>query len=97
MATTATVRRDDRVDVRLSAETKALIARAASYAGMTVSSFLVSVARERAKALVAERETVILSPRDWTAFLAAMDRPDKRRTKLASAAKRYLKRRGDAR
>lgn len=93
MSETATARRDDRVDVRLSTETKALIARAASYAGMTVSSFLVAVARERAKELVAERESVILSPRDWTSFIAALDRPLKRRPKLAAAATRFLKHR----
>lgn len=97
MPALASTSRDDRVDVRLSSDTKTLIARAAAYAGMSVSTFLVSVARERAKALVAEHETVMLSPRDWSAFLAAMDKPRRRRPKLAAAAKRYLKRRTDAR
>jgi uncharacterized protein (DUF1778 family) len=55
------------------------------------------VARERAKALVAEREPAILSPRDWNAFLTAMDKPNRRRPKLAAAAGRFLKRRGDVR
>ena len=92
MASTAT-QRDDRIDVRLSGEAKALIARAASYSGMTLSTFLVSVASERAKSLVAEHEVLTLSPREWNAFIAALDKPRKRRPRLQAAARRFLKKR----
>jgi len=85
--------RDERIDLRLSAELKALLARAASYSGMSLSSFLVSSASKRAKELVAERETLILTERDWRAFLSALDKAERRRPKLEAAAKRYLGRR----
>jgi uncharacterized protein (DUF1778 family) len=97
MQTATTAPRADRVDIRVSSETKALIARAASYSGLSVSSFVVKAAAEQAKALVAEHENLTLSARDWSAFTAALDRADKPRPKLAAAAKRYLRRRADAR
>jgi uncharacterized protein (DUF1778 family) len=89
----STTQRDERIDLRLSAELKALLARAASYSGMSLSSFLVSSASRRAKELVAERETLTLSVRDWRAFLAALDKAGRRRPKLEKAAKRYAARR----
>ena len=89
----STTQRDERIDLRLSADLKALLARAASYSGMSLSSFLVSSASERAKELLAERETLTLSSRDWRAFLAGLDKAGRRRPKLEAAAKRYLARR----
>lgn len=91
--TTSTPQRDERIDLRISAELKALLARAASYSGMSLSSFLVSSASKRAKELVAERETLTLTARDWRAFLAALDKPERRRPRLEKAAKRYTSRR----
>ncbi len=90
---TSTSHRDERIDLRLSTELKALLARAASYSGMSLSSFLVTSASKRAKELVAERETITLTARDWKAFLAALDEPERRRPRLEKAAKRYRARR----
>ena len=91
--TASTTQRDERIDLRLSAELKALLARAASYSGMSLSSFLVSSASKRAKELVAERETLTLTARDWRVFLAGLDKPERRRPRLEKAAKRYAARR----
>jgi len=90
---TATSQRDERIDLRVSADLKTLLSRAASYRGMSLSSFLVSIAADRAKEVVAEHETLTLTPRDWEAFLAALDEPDRSRPRLAAAARRYQKRR----
>lgn len=89
----ATSPRDDRIDLRISPEIKALLSRAASYSGMSLSSFLVSIAADRAKEVVAEHESLTLSPRDWEAFLAALDDADRPRPRLAAAARRYQSRR----
>jgi uncharacterized protein (DUF1778 family) len=89
----STHQRVERIDIRVSDELKTLLARAASYSGMSLSTFLVSSASERAKELVAERETVTLTARDWRAFLAGLDKPERRRPKLAAAARRYTRRR----
>ena len=86
---TATSQRDERIDLRVSADVKSLLSRAASYSGMSLSSFLVSTAADRAKEVVAEHETLTLTPRDWEAFLAALDNTDRPRPRLAEAARRY--------
>ena len=75
------------------ADQKILLARAASYAGVSLSSFLVSAAADRARELVAERETLTLTPRDWNKFLGALDKAEPARPKLEAAARRYRKRR----
>src|SRR5262245_26078602 len=67
---TATSQRDERIDLRVSADLKTLLSRAASYSGMSLSSFLVSTAADRAKEVVAEHEMLTLTPRDWEAFLS---------------------------
>jgi len=90
--TIATDQRDERIDLRVSTGLKTLLSRAASYNGMSLSSFLVSIAADRAKQVVAEHETLTLTPRDWEAFLTALydDRP---RPELEAAVRRYRKRR----
>lgn len=90
---TATSQRDERIDLRVSSDLKSLLSRAASYCGMSLSSFLVSIAADRAKEVVAEHETLTLTPRDWEAFLAALDGTDRPRPRLAEAARRYQSRR----
>jgi uncharacterized protein (DUF1778 family) len=84
---------DEHIDLRLSSDLKALLTRAASYSGMSLSSFLVSVASDRAKAVVAEHESITLTPRDWDAFVAALDDEERPRPKLKAAARRYRERR----
>lgn len=79
----------ERIDLRTSAETKALIARAAATAGMSVSAFLLSAAQARAQAVLSEAETLTLTPRDWEAFVTALDHLDQPRPKLTAAMERY--------
>jgi uncharacterized protein (DUF1778 family) len=85
--------RDERIDLRVSTDLKTLLSRAAAYSGMSLSSFLVSVASDRAKEVVAQHETLTLSSRDWDAFLTALDQADKPRPRLEAAARRYRERR----
>ena len=79
----------ERIDLRTSPEIKALISRAASTAGMTVSAFLLGTAHERAQKILAEKELVTLTIRDWAAFAKALDKTEKPRPKLAAAVKRH--------
>ena len=89
----AATQRDERVDLRISSELKELISRAATYCGMSLSSFLVSIAADRAKAVIAEHENLTLSARDWRAFLTALDAADRPRPRLEKAARRYQRQR----
>ena len=81
----------ERIDLRTSPELKALIVRAASTTGISLSAFLIACAQERARQVLAETETLMFSPRDWDAFFAALDNSEKRRPKLEAAAQAYLK------
>lgn len=79
----------ERIDLRTSPEIKDLIVRAASSVGMTVSAFLLGAAQERAKKILAEKEMVTLTSRDWRVFAKALDNTEKARPKLAAAMKRH--------
>lgn len=79
----------ERIDLRTSVETKALIARAAAAAGMSVSAFLLSAAQERAQAVLNQTDSLTLTPRDWEAFVTALDHLDQPRPKLSAAMERY--------
>ena len=79
----------ERIDLRTSPEIKELIVRAASSAGMSVSAFLLGAAQERARQILAEKEMITLTSRDWNAFAKALDNAEKPRPKLSAAIKRH--------
>ena len=79
----------ERIDLRTSPEIKELIVRAASTAGMSVSAFLLGTAQERARQILAEREMITLTSRDWNAFAKALDNADKPKPKLSTAMTRH--------
>lgn len=79
----------ERIDLRTSPEIKQLIVRAASTSGVSVSSFLLGAAQERAKQVLAESESLTLTARDWEAFVTALDNSDKPRPKLSAAMRRH--------
>ena len=64
-----------RINLRTSAEAKAMIERAAGYMGTTVSAFMLQNAYEAAKRVVAEHEVVMLSQPEFEAFANALDTP----------------------
>ena len=64
-----------RINLRTSAEARAMIERAAAYVGTIVSAFMLQNAYEAAKRVVAEHEIVMLSQRDFEAFANALDTP----------------------
>lgn len=79
----------ERIDLRTSPEIKELIVRAASSAGMSVSAFLLGAAQERARQILAVKEMITLTSRDWNAFAKALDNAEKPRPKLSAAMKRH--------
>jgi uncharacterized protein (DUF1778 family) len=85
MATTA-----PRITTRVDTETQALLAEAASLAGLpSINAFVLSAAIERAKEIM-ERERVLRLSNEGTAtLLEALDQPATAPIKLASATRRY--------
>ena len=64
-----------RINLRTSAEAKAVIERAASLMGTTVSSFMLQNAYEAARRIVSENDTLLLTQRDFDSFTASMQKP----------------------
>ncbi len=84
--------KDERIDIRLPAGLKQQLGRAAMYAGMPLSAFLLSAASDRARQLIHQQEEVTLTPEDWAAFLRGLDETGKDRPRLKEAARAYAKR-----
>lgn len=64
-----------RINLRTSPEAKALIERAASIMGATVSSFMLQNAYEAARRIVADKDTLTLSQDAFNAFVATCEHP----------------------
>lgn len=71
-----------RINLRTSAEAKAIIERAAALMGTTVSSFMLQNAFEAALRIVSEMDTLLLTQRDFEAFAASIDNPPKPKAAL---------------
>jgi len=71
-----------RINLRTSAEAKAMIERAAALMGTTVSSFMLQNAYESARRIVSENVTLLLTQRDFEAFVASIDKPPKPKAAL---------------
>lgn len=61
-----------RFDLKLDAEDKDLLSRAASLMGTTMAGFVRSAAKEKAQILLEQEARVTLSKRDFAAFNAAI-------------------------
>jgi uncharacterized protein (DUF1778 family) len=64
-----------RINLRTSADAKALIERAAALMGTTVSSFMLQNAYEAARRIVSENDTLLLTQRDFEAFAVSVEHP----------------------
>jgi len=62
-----------RFDLKLDAEDKDLLSRAASLMGTTMAGFVRSAAKEKAQTLLGQESRVTLSKRDFLAFNAAIN------------------------
>ncbi len=71
-----------RINLRTSAEAKAMIERAAALMGTTVSSFMLQNAYDAARRIVSETDTLLLTQRDFEAFTASIENPPKPKAAL---------------
>ena len=87
----AAKKKDDRIDLRIDDSAKELIERAASIAGMSVSTFTLSNALRAAREEIAAYERLSLSVRDRDLFLATIANPPKANEALRTAMKLHAK------
>lgn len=89
---TSNATRTERLEARLPADVKAILARAAALQGRTLTDFVVGSATEAAQRVIRECEVLAFSERDQVAFAKALLNPPSASPALEDAARRY---RGD--
>jgi uncharacterized protein (DUF1778 family) len=87
--TTATRRRAERVEARVTREQKELLERAAALEGRSMTDFIIASAQDAAAETIARHELLQLSPRDQAAFVEALLNPPAPNAALRAAAARY--------
>jgi len=71
----ATGRKDDVIQIRTTAETKAILGRAATLRGQKLSEFMLDSARRRAEETILDQRVFFLDAADHEKFLAMLDNP----------------------
>lgn len=81
--------KESRLNIRCDVHARELIDRAATYAHVSVSEFVLSRALASAEEVVRAHENLMLKPEHFRAFLAALDEPVKPNPALKKAFKRH--------
>jgi uncharacterized protein (DUF1778 family) len=83
----ANAAKSERIELRVSPEQKNALARAAAARGATMTDFINTAASVAAEEALANRTAFALSGEQWTAFVAALDRPPKKKKRLVKLLK----------
>ncbi len=81
--------KDSRIDLRVTAEQKALLEKAASMQGVSLSAYTLLHLLPQAQKDIEAREKLTLTDRDRDLFLSAMANPPKLQGKLKTAIAEY--------
>jgi len=84
--------RDDRIELRTTKEEKRLLAAAASYERLDVTSFIMRNVLPTARDVVDRAERIVLSGRDSKRVLELLENPPKPTAALMAAARRHAAR-----
>jgi len=84
--------RDDRIELRATKEEKRLLATAAAYERLDVTSFILRNVLPAARAVVERSERIVLSERDTVRVLELLENPPKPTPALMAAARRRIAR-----
>ena len=86
--------KEGRLHIRCNTHARALLDKAANYAHVSVSEFVLSNALASAEKVVQENESITLQSQDFQAFLAALDAPVNPNAALRRAMDRHAKQAG---
>ncbi len=81
-------RKDDVIQIRASAEAKAILNRAAALRGQKLSEFMLESARRQAEETILDQRTFFLDDDAHARFLALLDSPPKPSAKVRARFKR---------
>ena len=84
-----TLQTDSRIDFRINAENKGLIAKAAELMGLNLTSFAIATLVSEAQKVVDQHAAIRMSDRDRDSFLHLMENPPAPNARLLRAAKRH--------
>jgi len=79
--------KENRLNIRCDVHARELLDKAATYAHVSVSEFVLSHALASAVQVVQANEQITLKPEDFRAFLAALDTPPEPNAALKKAMK----------
>jgi uncharacterized protein (DUF1778 family) len=85
-----TASKDSRIDLRLTKEQKALLEKAASLKGVSLSAYTLLHLLPQAQQDIDNQERLTLTNRDRDLFLSALENPAKLKGKLKTAIAEYL-------
>ena len=74
-AAAGSARKDDVIQIRASAETKAILTRAATLRGQKLSEFMLESARRQAEDTILDQRVFYLGAKAHEVFLAMLDEP----------------------
>jgi uncharacterized protein (DUF1778 family) len=80
--------RDDRIELRASREEKRVLAAAAAYERLDLTTFVLRAALPAAEEIMARHERITLSARDSARVLSLLENPPKPTAALRAAARR---------
>jgi uncharacterized protein (DUF1778 family) len=83
------IAKEDRLSVRISRDIKNRLGRAAAIRGQTLSDFIVTTLLPVAENVIQGHQTVLVSERDYSAVIDALNNPPKPNDALLNAAKDY--------
>jgi uncharacterized protein (DUF1778 family) len=95
MSMSRTAQRPDRINLRLSAQAKRRLERAAAYSEKTLTDFVVDVALQRANTILEQQDVITLTGEEWERFQALLlhpPEPNERFRRAAAEHKRIVRR-----
>ncbi len=81
--------KESRLNIRCDVRARELLDKAATYAHVSISEFVLSHALASAEKVVQAHESITLQPEDFHAFLAALDAQTQPNSALKKAFKRH--------
>jgi uncharacterized protein (DUF1778 family) len=84
----ATSMKDQRLNIRVTAEAKSLVEEAAEATSMSASAFVMQAALRSAQEVLADQTRFTLQPETWARFTDLLNRPAREIPALRQAARR---------
>jgi len=83
------IAKESRLNIRCDVRARELLNKAATYAHVSISEFVLTHALASAEKVVQENENITLQPQDFQEFLAAIDAQSPPNNALKKAFKRH--------